>query len=271
MKRFRFWLLALGLVVSTGGCSHLGLGSDSPVLDRIRSTGELRVAMTGDYPPLSILDRNDQMIGMEADLATALAATLGVKLELVRMPFKDLVAAVEDGDVDVAMAGITMTPERNMRIAFAGPYFVSGKAVLTRSESLARASGPSVLDRPSVKLVALAGTTSEGYVKNAVPTANLITTATYDEAIAMVVGGTADAMVADYPVCAVALLRNPGAGLMTVVSPFTFEPIGIALSADDMLFVNLVQNYLTSLEGTGLLDQLREKWFSDPAWVLDLP
>jgi hypothetical protein len=38
-----------------------------------------------------------------------------------------------------------------------------------------------------------------------------------------------------------------------------------------MLFVNLVQNYLKSLEGTGLLDQVRLKWFADPSWLLELP
>jgi len=271
MNRFGVGLLALAMALVCSACTTLGMGSDSPVLDRIRKSGELRVGTTGDYPPLSIVDRNEQTIGLEPDLANALAVTMGVKLTIVNLPFAELLDAVEAGEIDMAMAGITMTPERNMRVAFAGPYFVSGKAVLTRSETLARANGPSVLDKPSVKLVTLAGTTSEGYVKNAVPTATLLTTATYPEAVTMVAGGEADAMVADYPVCAVAVLRNPGAGLMTVISPFTFEPIGIALPADDVLFVNLVQNYLTSLEGTGLLDKLREKWFSDPSWLLALP
>ncbi len=269
MKRLATWIL--GLLLLCTGCAALGTGSDSPVLDRIRKNGELRVGMTGDYPPLSIIDKRDETIGLEPDLANALAATLGVRLTVVRLPFDQLMGAVEEGQVDLAMAGITMTPERNMKVAFAGPYFVSGKAVLTRSELLARATGPSVLDKPSIKLVALSGTTSEGYVKNAVPNATLITTKNYEEAVTMVVGGAADAMVADFPICAVAVLRNPGAGLLTVVSPFTFEPIGMALPANDMLFVNLVQNYLTSLEGTGLLDQLREKWFNDPSWVLALP
>ena len=108
-------------------------------------------------------------------------------------------------------------------------------------------------------------------MKNAIPEATLITTSTYDEAITLVVGGEVDAMVADYPITAVAVLRNPGAGLLTVTNPFTFEPIGMALPGDDMLFVNLVGNYLKSLEGTGLLDQLREKWMSDPSWLLGMP
>ena len=271
MKRFGVLLLVSWLALVCGGCASLGLGSESPVLDRIQKSGELRVGMTGDYPPLSILDRNDRTIGLEPDLANALATTLGVKLVVVPLAFAELVAALENGEVDMVMAGMTMTPARNMRIAFAGPYFVSGKAILTRSETLARASGPGAINRPSVKLVTLEGTTSEGYVQNAAPNATLLTTKTYEEAVTMVIGGAADAMVADYPICVVSVLRNPGAGLATVVSPFTFEPIGIGLPRDDMLFVNLVENYLKSLEGTGLLDKLREKWFTDPSWLLGLP
>jgi len=56
-----------------------------------------------------------------------------------------------------------------------------------------------------------------------------------------------------------------------MVSPFTFEPIGAAVSADDALMANLVQNYLTTLEGTGLLEALRLKWFADGSWLDQLP
>jgi len=85
----------------------------------------------------------------------------------------------------------------------------------------------------------------------------------------MVMDTRVQAMVADYPTCLLAVLRNPG--LATVVSPFTFEPLGIALPADDPLFVNLVQNYMTMLEGTGLMDELRAKWLDDPSWLSQLP
>lgn len=263
--------VALAWLLSSAGCASLGLGSDSPVLDEIRKTGELRVAMTGDYPPLGTVDRNEQVIGLEPDLANALAATLGVKLVIVRKDFAELIDAVDEGEVHMAMGGITMTPERNMRVAFAGPYFVSGKAVLTRSEALARASNAAVLDASSVRLVTLAGSTSEGYVQNVAPRATLSTAPTYEQAVSRVLSGEVDALVADYPICVVSVLRNPGAGLLTVMSPFTFEPIGAALPANDLLFVNLVQNYLASLEGTGLLDQLRERWFGNPDWLLEQP
>lgn len=263
-------LLSLSALVCSA-CASIGMGSSTPVLDRIEKSGTIRVGMTGDYPPLNIIDRENRNIGMEPDLASALAATLGVELEIVNMPFAELLSALEAGDVDAVMSGMTMTPQRNMNVAFAGPYLISGKAVLTRSNALAGVTGPEPLNNPAVKLVTLEGTTSQSYVQDAAPKATLLTSKDYDGAVQMVIDGRADAMVADFPICVVSVLRNPGKGLSAVVNPFTFEPLGIALPADDMLFVNLVENYLKSLEGTGLLELLREKWFSDPSWLLALP
>ena len=79
-----------------------------------------------------------------------------------------------------------------------------------------------------------------------------------------------DALLADYPVCVLAVFQHQDEGLATVVSPFTFEPIGIALPENAPLLTNLIGNYLNLLEGTGALDQLRARWFSDGSWVSEL-
>jgi polar amino acid transport system substrate-binding protein len=269
-KRWILLVSLLALLVSSG-CSTLGWGTRSPVIDRIRKTGELRVGMTGDYPPLNVLDRSGRNIGLEPDLARALAASLDVELVVVNKPFAELLPSLQAGEVDAILSGMTMTPERNLDVAFVGPYFISGKALLTRSDQLARSQSAGELDRSTISLAALEGTTSQTFVEKAMPTAKLVTARDYDEAVQMVIDRRVDGLIADYPVCVVRALRNRGAGLSTVAAPLTFEPIGIALPANDALFVNLVDNYLKSLEGTGLLTQLRAKWFEDASWVRQLP
>jgi polar amino acid transport system substrate-binding protein len=260
---------AFAALALTSACASLGVlgGSASPVIDRIRERGEIRIGMMGDYPPLNLLDSEDRNIGLEPELAEALAATLGVKLVIVNKPFSELLPTLESGAIDAVMSGVTMTPARNMDVAFAGPYFISGKALLTRSATVAGFDAPTELDSAEFKLSVLAGTTSQTFAANAMPNATVIPTVSYDEAVAMVINGSANAMLADYPACVTALMKNPGQGLLSLVAPFTFEPIGIALPANDTLFVNLVQNYLRSLEGTGLLEKLREKWFDDSGWM----
>ena len=51
----------------------------------------------------------------------------------------------------------------------------------------------------------------------------------------------------------------------------TIEPIGIALAPGDSLLVNMVTNYLSALDGIGLLDALEKKWFEDGSWLIQLP
>ena len=56
-----------------------------------------------------------------------------------------------------------------------------------------------------------------------------------------------------------------------LVSPLTVEPIGVALPPNDPLLINLVQNFLNLMEGTGTLETLKQKWFNDGSWIGELP
>jgi polar amino acid transport system substrate-binding protein len=262
-------------VLALAACQSLtpggGAASGSTTLARLVESGELRVGLTGKQPPLNMTDKQGRIIGLEVDLVQALARSMGLEARLVTMPFADLLGALERGQVDLVISGMTITPERNARVAFAGPYFISGKSVLTKSAKLANVDSTTALDDPARTYAALGGSTSEEFVKEVLPRAKLRVTPDYDEAVKLVIDDRVDALVADFPICVLAVLRNPMAGLSTLTTPFTVEPLGIALPADDPLFVNLVENYLNTLEGTGLLTQLKAKWFSDGSWVQELP
>jgi len=266
-------ILGVGCAKRPGGLLRAQgpIGSGSPTLDRILFDGELRIGMSGDSPPMNVVGRDGQLFGLEVDLAAGLARAMGVAPVFVQLPFRDLLPAVAEGDVDIVMSNVTMTMERNMRVAFIGPYFSSGKALLTRSANLAGIEKANALDQPDLTLVALDGSTSERTLRENVSRARIVVTATYEEAVDMVIRNEADAMIADYPIVAVSILRNPDAGLSGVVNPFTFEPIGAALPPDDPLFHNLVGNYFELMEGTGVTEQLRARWFSEGNWLARLP
>jgi ABC-type amino acid transport substrate-binding protein len=87
----------------------------------------------------------------------------------------------------------------------------------------------------------------------------------------MVIDDEVDAMIADYPVTLLALYQHPDVGLVTTISTFSFEPIGVALSSDAHLLTNVVQNFFKLLEGTGTLESLRNVWFDNDSWVSELP
>jgi len=276
MRLLHLFLPALLMLPQLACQSSLtGSGGDSssaPMrLQRILDSGELRVGMSGNQPPLNMADRNGEIIGLEVDLMQALAQSMGLTARFVIKPFADLIPAIERGEVDVVISGMTITPERNARVAFVGPYFISGKSVLTKSPTIASADNATLLNNADQRYAVLAGSTSETFVEQVLPKATSVPAVDYDTAVQMVLDDEVDAMIADFPICQLSVMRHPEANLSTLMTPFTIEPLGIALPADDPLLVNLIENYLNTLENTGLLVQFKAKWFSDGSWISELP
>lgn len=270
MKRIVIGIVAITLIV-LGLVAPATAADNAPVLTRIVANKAVRVGVSGTQPPFNVVNKSGELMGYDIDLANLLADAMGVKAEFVKMPFAQLLPALEQGKVDMVMSGVTMSPDRNLKAAFVGPYIVSGKAILTSSDALAAIDQTEELDRSSLRIAALAGSTSEHFVKDAMPHVKLIPVTDYDAGVKMLLEHKIDAMVADYPICAISELRYKDKGLIASQKPLTIEPMGIALPADDFLMVNMVTNYVGTLQMVGVLDMLEHKWFEDGNWLVQLP
>ena len=271
MKRVMLTLfLCLTLVVGMTGMTPAA-DKDAPVLSRIVKSGEFRVGMSGNQPPFNIKSKTGELIGYEVELAEILAKAMNVKLTIVEKPFPQLLPALQKGEIDAVMSGMTMTPERNLKAAFVGPYVVSGKSILTKDKTLVAMAQVSDINVENVRIAVLENSTSQKFVEVLLPKAQLVKVSDYDEAVRMVLEDEVTAVVADFPICVLSVLRYGSQGLVTLAQPLTIEPIGIALPAGDSLMLNMVQNYLGALEGIGLLDELEADWFDDASWLSQLP
>ncbi|MGW8303885.1 MAG: transporter substrate-binding domain-containing protein, partial [Desulfobacterales bacterium] len=275
MKMKKWTILFLSLLLFLGGCaqmnSNTAKASASPVIDRILQRGELAVGMTGNMPPLNMTSKEGELIGYEVDLARAMAKAMGVRAKLTVIPFAELLPALQAGKIDLILSNMTITPGRNLKVAFVGPYFTSGKAFLTKIKTIAMADEAEDIDAKNTKLVALKGSTSQAFVEEAIPDATLIAANDYDEAVKMVLEDKVHAMVADYPICVVSVFRYPNQGLLSVVTTLTYEPIGVGVPAGDPLLVNWVENFMGIAEETGLLQELQENWLLQADWLHRLP
>lgn len=275
MEKARRFLALMVVVVLMAVSGHVFAAGEStkvsPVLDRILMKKELVVGTAASMPPLNMTTKDGQIIGMEVDLANLFAGSMGVKLTLKPMRFSELLPALEAGQVDMVLSAMTMTPGRNLKFAFVGPYFPSGKSVLTKTKNVEAVNEIAKMDNPDKVLVALKGSTSQMFVEKLMPKAKLVLADDYDQAVGMVRNDKAVAMVADYPICMVSVYRFPDAGLVTLGKPISYEPIGVALPPNDPLLVNWVQNTLHFLERSGEMNVLVERWFKDTSWVSRLP
>ena len=272
MRWFPVLLLA-ALVL--GGCQlaggpAAGNGASDARLPGILSSGVLRVAVSPDRPPLTLKNASGATVGFDVDIVRALATAMGLELQLEEVPFAELIPSVLDGRADLAISGLTMTPERNARVAFAGPYFVSGMSVLARSRAITDVESPAALNLAERRYAAVSSSTSAKFISDVLPRAQLVTVDDYDAGIQMVIDGKVDALFADHLVCSVAVWRHPDAGLSALATPFTVEPFGIAVPPDAPLLLNLVQNYLATLDHAGLLAQYKAKWLADGRWLAEM-
>jgi polar amino acid transport system substrate-binding protein len=252
-------------------CAPALIAQAGPVLDRIQKNGVLVVGTSGAYPPLTAKAINGEFIGYEMDLARYLAAALKVKLQIKEIPFSDLLPALEKGEVDLVLDGFTITPARNARVMFAGPHLVAGQSLLTSKEMAISLQGPASLNQPSITVAAAKGTTGEMAVKELLPKADYVPVDSQEAALKLLLKGKVKAVVADFPFCAVASFRYKDKNIIATDKPFTFEPLGIAMSQSDPLLHNLVQNFLLLLQGSGRLEAMQNRWFKHSEWMKRLP
>ena len=239
-------------------------------MDRIVKKQTLVVGLTGTQPPMNATTKNGDLIGLDVDIAKAMAKALEAEIQFNTMTFSDLLPALEKGKIDMVISGMTATAARNKRVAFVGPYYVSGKGMLAKAERFKALQAGEGLNTSTVTAAALKDSTSQKYIEALMPQAQLVPTASYDEAIALILADKVDLLVADYPFCALTAYRYVDKGLAAGQSPLTFEPLGIAVQEDPLL-INWIQNFLTTLEGSGELKKMRSKWLSGGSWVEDLP
>jgi ABC-type amino acid transport substrate-binding protein len=271
----RTLLACLPLCLALAGCQSAGLRPQPAAPDtriqEILARGSLRVGVSADLPPLALRDEQGRVVGFEIDIVQALADAMGLELSLDVRPFPELLPALERGETDMAIAGLTMTPERNARVAFAGPYFVSGTSLLTRNREISEVQELRALDVAGRRYAVLASTTSETFARELLRNSQIIATPDYDSAVQLLLDGQVDALLADQLICSLELWRRPDAGLIALETAFTVEPLGIALPPDAPLWLNLVENYLDTLDHTGMLASFKAKWLADGSWMEQLP
>jgi len=240
-------------------------------IDRIRRNGVLVLGTPGDFPPFSVTTAQGELIGFDIALARELARTMGVNLRISRLPFAELVPRLQQREVDIIMSGISITPKRNMDIAFIGPYGNSGQAFIGKNEVVSQLTQPLDLNRADLAIAVLHETTAEMTVKAVLPKVRMVASESLDEALIMLLKGTVDGIIADYPYCKVAEFRYKDQGLAVFDKILTFEQLGIGVLEEDGLFINLLRNYLNLLAGSGALQRMQEIWFKNSGWVEELP
>lgn len=124
MKRF----LAVLLLVSVVAMLFVGC-SKTITPDKIKKRGELIVATNAEFPPFEYFE-GDNIVGIDMDIAQAIADELGVELKIDHMNFDAVLAAVPSGKADLGIAALSTSPERLKVMDFSDTYFTCSVVAL---------------------------------------------------------------------------------------------------------------------------------------------
>lgn len=222
----------------------------------------LRVLTNPSFIPFEMLDyETGEMVGFDMAILAEVAERAGFDYTINTMSFRSIIPALQIGTADMAIAGITITPERERVVDFSIPYFRSSLRILVRSQNddihtLADLKGRSIstkIGSTSYKLLHRRfgpGTTIKSYTR----------TATMYYAV---MSGVVDAAVYDAPNM-LYFARKRGRGKVKVVGPqYAQQAYGIAF-VEGSPWIDDVNAALRAMKQDGTYARIYRKWFHQP-------
>ncbi|HEY6644750.1 gamma subclass chorismate mutase AroQ [Povalibacter sp.] len=178
-------------------------------LPRLQAASVLRIGMTGDYAPFSS-DAGGTLTGADVAMALDLAKALQLQPVFVRTTWPTLMQDLRAGRFDLAMSGISITPERAAIAAFSAPYQHGGKTPIVRCGKQAQFDTVAEIDRPGVRVVVNPGGTNEQFVRERLQRARLTVHPDNRNIFDEILAGRADVMVTDDVEVELQVRKRPG-------------------------------------------------------------
>ncbi len=247
--------LALIAVCMLGLCA-CGSGSASGNSDAAFTTvnkGVLTMATNAYFPPYEYYD-GSEIVGIDAEIAKAVADKLGLTLKIEDMEFDSIITAVSAGKADMGLAGMTVTEERKQNVNFSDTYATGVQVVIVPEGSDIK----TVDDLQGKKIGVQLATTGDIYCCDDFGTENVEEYNKGNDAVMALVSGKIDAVVIDNEPAKSYVAVNPG--LVILDTEYVTEEYAAALNKENTALLEAVNGALAELKADGTLDAIISKY-----------
>ena len=217
----------------------------------------LRVATEPTFAPFEFQEEgSDKLSGFDMDLIRAIGAKMGYKVEIANMGFDALIPALNTGNIDVAIAGMSITDERKQAVGMSDPYYTSGLIVMVQKDNN---DIKSIEDLKGKRIAAQIGTTGAAKA-HSVEGAVVTEFNTNTESAMELTNGGVDAVINDSPVIGYYLAQGGSEVAKTVMEA---EQYGIAVKKDNTKLLEDINKALAELKKDGEYDKIYKTWFGE--------
>ena len=255
----KIFLSILMLVIFLNNFENVEAGK----LEEISERGKIKIGTTGDYRPMSYLNKETGLYeGIDAELSKIIADSLGVEIEYVPTTWKTLSEDTLAGKFDIALCGISRNFARAKTLAMSDGYGVGifGKTILCRKSDAKKFKTLDDINKPEVKVMINPGGTNEIFARKNLKNSTLIVFEKNAEIPHQISIGNADIMITETVEALnyIKLDKNLAAPLIN--EPFTRHSCGILLQKGDQEFLNYINFVLSEIRMDGTLEKLENKY-----------
>ena len=257
MKNKLFITMTLCFALIFAGCAKKDDNADT--LSTILKRGKLIVGVKYDTKPFGYYNEKHELVGFDIDLAKVIAKSiLGSedKVEFVQVTPSSRILALNSHQVDMVIATMTITPEREQIIDFSLPYYIAGQAILVPQNSKIT----SLSDLNGKKVIIIFGSTAENNLRLIAPEANILGFRTYTSGYSALKQGLADAMMSDDTI--LMGFAQTDNSLKLLPKRYTKEPyaIGFNKGEESARLEKRVDYIIKGMRQSGDLERLKDKW-----------
>ena len=268
-------LLAWSLVVAAlpGGVSSTARAEFFPwwafgsVLEEVQDRGTLRVGL-GLFEPWSACNADGDLIGFEVDVATKVAADMGVAVEFARTNWHYIIPALIAEEFDIIISGMSILPARNLRVNFTAPYSFAGVYLVAHTANTAALETHDDFNQPSVTIAVLRGSSAIPAIRRTFPEATVRLLESDADVLRVLVAGEVHAAGTIFSTPRYTWAATyPDTLHLPFADPLAEYAAAMAVRKGDLDTLNFLNSWITANTADGWLPQRWQYWFETREWA----
>ena len=248
------------LLTGCGGGNNQAAGENDSADTQQSETAEnteggvLRMGTNATFPPYEYVDENNEVAGIDADIAAAIADKLGMELEITDMAFDSLIPALQSDTIDIVLAGMTVDPERAESVNFTDSYATGVQVIIVPED--ADIASPDDLEGKNIGVQT--GTTGDLYCTDQYGQEFVKQFDNGPLAVAALLNGQIDCVVIDNEPAKNYVAANQG--LKILETAYANEEYAAAIAKDNTELYDQVNTAIQELKADGTIDSIIEKY-----------